>query len=172
MTTVRRVQLLGAIVIAVAVAGCGDGRPSMVQVTGIVKLDGKPLEGAAVAFQPVADPKAAYRRPSNGATGADGKFTLTTYEKDDGVPPGKYKVAIVKRELVGQLPANYNDENPGTAVVRYRWVTPRKYSQPEGSGLEAEVTSSELKPETFELTSGGEKPEIEITGPQRRGNEP
>lgn len=159
-------------ILVVAAFGCGDGRPSMVKVTGTVTLNGKPLEGAAVAFQPIADPKASYRRPSNGATGADGKFTLTTYEKDDGLPPGKYKVAIVKRELVGQLPSNFNDETPNASVVKYRYVTPKKYSLIDESGLQAEVTSSELKPAAFDLVSGGEKPEIETTGPQRRGNEP
>jgi hypothetical protein len=152
--------------------GCGDGRPSLVQVTGVVKVDGNPVEGAIVSFVPMTDSKDGYKRPSAGVTDASGKFSVGTYDKTDGIPPGKYKVAIQKRELMGELPKNFDAEQPQRFNLKYKWVTPRKYGNPETSGLEAEVTSSELKPGTFELTTGGEKPEIELTGPQRRANEP
>ena len=159
-------------VLALFLAGCGDGRPSLVQATGTITLDGNPIEGAVIALQPVGEGEDANRRPSAGVTGPDGKFTLTTYEKDDGVPPGKYKVTVQKRELIGKLPANYNDERPDAVPLKYKLAIPRKYMMVETSGLEVEVTSSELKPATFDLQTGGEKPEIESTGPGRRGNEP
>jgi hypothetical protein len=75
---------------------------------------------------------------------------------------------VLKREVVGQLPANYNEETPEATPVTYRWITPRHYSDPETSGIEVEVTSSGLKPETIELKTDGVTPQVEVIGgPQR-----
>lgn len=153
-------------------AGCGDGRPSLVQPTGTVTLDGEPVEGAIVSFLPVAEESDSYQRPSSGITDASGKFTLMTYAKGDGLPEGQYAVGIQKREVVGELPPNYNDETPEAFNVRYRLVIPRKYGDPKTSGLTAEVSSEGIEPAAFELDSGGRPPEVELTGPQRRANEP
>jgi hypothetical protein len=160
------------LVMLLLLAGCGDGRPSLVQVSGVVKVDGNPVEGAIVSFVPISEGKGGYKRPSDGVTDASGKFTIGTYDKTDGIPTGKYKVGIQKRELMGELPKNFDAEQPHKFNLKYKWATPRKYADPTKSGLEAEVTSSELKPGTFELSFGGEKPEIELTGPQRRANDP
>jgi hypothetical protein len=155
-----------------AVSGCGgDGRPALVKVTGTVLLDGAPVEGAIVMFQPDVDAKAQFRRPSAGVTDASGKFVLGTYEKDDGLPPGKYKVGIQKRELIGELPKNFDLEKPGDFNLKYKIVIPKKYTDPAASGLSAEVTNKELVPASFDLQSGGQKPEIEVSGPAaRRGS--
>jgi hypothetical protein len=169
------VSTLICLLSAAILAGCGGSdRPSLTKVSGTVTLDGQPLEGAMVSFQYVADEKSKYQRPSSGVTDAQGKFTLGTYDKDDGLPVGKYKVAIQKRELVGQLPPDYNEEMAGSYNLTYKWITPRSYSSPETSGLEAEVTRSELKPAVFDLKTNGAQPEIERTGPQARArvNEP
>jgi hypothetical protein len=164
--------------IASLLAGCGDSRPDLVPIEGAVTLDGKPLEGAIVSFQPVADAEAnektTYRRPSNGLTDAQGKFTLGTYADGDGIPEGEYLVGIYKREVAGgKLPENYNDETPEAFTVKYLWITPRGYANPADSGLTANVTSSGLEPEVFALDSGGGPPEVEITGPgARSANDP
>ena len=152
--------------------GCGgDGRPRLVKVTGTVLLDGQPLEGAQVAFQPVTEEKDKFQRPSAGYTDASGKFVLGTYARDDGAPIGKFRVGILKREVVGKLPDNYNSEMEASTNLTYKWVTPRDLADPAGSGLTAEVTSSGLSPDKFEIKSLGQ-PEIEKTGPQRRANDP
>jgi hypothetical protein len=130
------------------------------------------MAGAMVSFLPVVEAKSDFKRPSAAVTDSSGKFVLGTYEKDDGLPQGKYKVGIQKRDLIGDLPPNYNEETPGAYTLKYKWTIPRKYSDPASSGLEAEVTSSELKPATFDLQSGGEKPEIEVSGQRRRANDP
>lgn len=167
----RRLIRVAALPSLLFVIGCGDGRPSLTETGGTVMLDGKPLEGAIVSFVPIVEEGAGYQRPSNGVTDAAGEFVMMTYEKGDGLPEGKYQVGIQKREVVGELPKNYNDETPDQFSVRYRWVTPRQFADPASSGLTAEVTSSGLEPAVFELTSSG-KPEIEMTGPASRANEP
>jgi hypothetical protein len=160
----------------VALAGCGgSGRPSLVKVTGTVTLNGQPLEGALVSFLKETDANDKFKRPASGTTDAQGKFSLGTYNKEDGLPVGKYKIAVVKRELVGQLPENYSDDSADSFDLKYQWIVPRNYANPQNSGLTAEVTRSGLNPAVLELKRDGQ-PEIEETGPRAaaraRANEP
>ncbi|MDP1796187.1 MAG: hypothetical protein Q8K78_01835, partial [Planctomycetaceae bacterium] len=106
-----------------------------------------------------------------GYTNASGEFVLGTYASDDGAPVGKYKVGILKKEVVGKLPENFNSETEGTTNLTYKWITPRAVADPNSSGLTAEITSSGLKPDTFDLKAPAQ-PEIERTGPQARANDP
>lgn len=153
-------------------SSCGNGRPGLVKATGKVTLDGQPLEGAKVALQPVtADAKTAYQRPSSAITNAAGEFIPQTYLKDDGIPVGKYRVAVLKREVVGQLPPGYLEDQPELFNVKYKWITPRSVSLAETSGIEVEVTSSGFQPDVIALQSAA-TPEIELTGPQARADEP
>lgn len=158
------------LVTPMCLVGCGGSdRPKLVKATGTVTLDGKPLEGALVGFQPMTDAKSKYHRPSSAVTDASGKFLLGTYDKDDGVPVGKYKVGVQKRELVGELPKDFNSENPDAYNLQYKWITPRSAADPASSGLEINVTSSGLSPAVIELKALPQ-PEIERTGPQRRAD--
>jgi hypothetical protein len=74
-------------------AGCG-GRNTPVPVSGVVTLDGKPLEGANVYFYAVGDAKDG--RPAYGVTDANGRFDLSTLGDRDGALPRQYKVVIHK----------------------------------------------------------------------------
>jgi hypothetical protein len=153
-------------------SGCGgSGRPKLVKAVGKVTLDGQPLDGAMVALQFVATDKSKYQRPSTAITDPDGEFIPQTYGKDDGLPVGKYKVGVQKRELVGKLPPNFNEENPDEFNLTYKWITPRAVADPQSSGIEIEVTSSGMKPDVIELKSSPQ-PEMERTGPQVRANDP
>ena len=76
-----------------ALTGCG---PSFSPVTGVVKLDGAPVEGATVTFVSE-DGSKAY----SGVTDASGNFTLLSGNKPGGTP-GSYKVTVVKiKEVQG-----------------------------------------------------------------------
>ncbi|OYW18093.1 MAG: hypothetical protein B7Z55_11285, partial [Planctomycetales bacterium 12-60-4] len=134
-------------------------------------LDGEPLEGAIIGFQPVADPNQKFQRPSTGITDASGKFVLGTYDKADGAPVGKFKVAIQKREVTSKLPADFNSEMAADTNITYKWITPKLMSDPESTPLTAEITRSGLEPSTFALEAVN-PPEIEKTGPQVRLNGP
>jgi hypothetical protein len=162
--------LLMSLMASMCLAGCGgSGRPKLVKAIGTVTLDGNPLEGAIVGLQPITDAKAKYQRPSSAVTDSSGKFTLGTYAKDDGAPIGKYKVGIQKRELMGERPKDFNEENSGAYNLKYKWITPRNVANPASSGLEVEVTSSGIKPEVIELKSPPQQ-EFEVTGPQQRAD--
>lgn len=137
-------------------AGCSDGRPSLVPVSGKVTLNGAPLAGALIGFEP--DGIDGYNRPSISTTDSSGNFVVGTYDKADGMPAGKYKVTVLKKEVVGKVPENFNTEDTAANVqpVRYQWTVPRKYSTSADSGLTVEVTSSGMTPSEIALSGEAE----------------
>ncbi|MCA9033731.1 MAG: hypothetical protein KDA91_01315 [Planctomycetaceae bacterium] len=146
---------------AFLLCGCGgSGRPSLVVVTGKVTLDGKPLEGASIAMKFVSDdPDNKYGRPSRAVSDSSGQFKPAAYGDAEGIPTGKYKVAIYKQEI----PEGYNAEDPAANPVNIKWITPRYYSDIDTSGIEIEVTSDGITPETIALQSNGSV-EVQNTG--------
>jgi hypothetical protein len=104
-------QTLG-LAATVALAGCGSvgDAPETGEVSGYVKLDGQPLPGAFVVFQPQEG------RPSNGQTNEEGFYELT-YSRDlSGAKVGPHLVRITT-EVEGEegipcvtekLPQKYN----------------------------------------------------------------
>ena len=136
-------------------AGCGgDGRPPLCKITGTINLDGKPLEDADVIIEPVAKGKdVKYQRASSAKTDAEGKFQFTTYELGDGVPAGKYRMAMVKQKRTAPPdldPEMATKEDLDRVVVEN--VVPTKYNDMATSGLEIEVTSSGMKPDVIVLS--------------------
>jgi len=87
-----------ALVALGAAAGC-DSTPDRVRthpVSGQVVYDGKPAAGVHVFLYPTSAP-AVPAVPANphGVTGADGRFTLSTYGDGDGAAEGAYQVVLV-----------------------------------------------------------------------------
>lgn len=157
MKAIRRtVVFLGvALATLVLVTGCGPGKPATVPVSGTVTLDGSPLEGAAVTFTP-----AAGGRLATGTTDASGKFTLMTFVAGDGAIAGSHKVGVSKMEA-GATPQADPNSPPGTMLSGPpgaggsqppKSLIPKKYSNPEKSGITVEVKSG-MEPVTIELSS-------------------
>ena len=95
-------------------AGCGD---NIVQVSGRVTLDDKPLEHATVIFAPDSD-QFNPGPSSHGKTDADGKYTLKLMSKDvRGAVIGKHKVSITAYKTADSagLPAHH--QGFGTPLV-------------------------------------------------------
>ena len=79
---------------ALGLAGCGGTGDGLVPVSGTVTVDGKPGEGAAVAFVPKDG------TPGNGGSAladASGKYEITTPQGKKGLAPGAYKVTVSYR---------------------------------------------------------------------------
>ncbi|MCA8988283.1 MAG: carboxypeptidase regulatory-like domain-containing protein [Planctomycetaceae bacterium] len=106
--------------------GCGGSSgPDLGKVDGTVTVDGAPIEGATVTFQPASG------RPSMGITTADGKYSLMYTSEQYGAIPGTHTVSIrTARDQTGGegdqplvegraelLPAKYHDESELTAEV-------------------------------------------------------
>jgi hypothetical protein len=141
------------LLVAVAAAGCGEsGVPSQermqtVPVSGRVAYRGRPLGNVAVIFQSTDG-----RVSAVGTTDASGAFRLTTYARDDGVPPGSYKVTVASggaaREIepgvLAPLPEEGEAGAPTPPVLA-------RYADPTKTDLKADVTEGGTNRFTFEL---------------------
>lgn len=100
-------------VLLVAASGCGSSGPKLEKVTGKVTLDGQPLAGANVNFEP--EDYSTGLQAASGRTGTDGTYSLSTFTSGDGAMVGKYKVTITKTaeadQSAGGQPGNMNDPN-------------------------------------------------------------
>ena len=84
------VSIVGLVAVAL-LGGCGGGTPS---VSGVVTLDGKPVEGATVTFTPASGDGGGVGG-SYGKTDAQGRYSLKTVAADKaGAAVGKHKVTI------------------------------------------------------------------------------
>ena len=162
-----------------ALAGCSGGsKLNTVKVKGKVTYNGEPLAGATVNFLNQ-DPKG---KPAGGKTNEQGEYTLTTMETlakvVEGVLPGEYKVAIVKRkktaaqeaqEKYGQLTPEEIEKLPqedkmkmgmsqmagGMQAAQGQTESgseiPEHYASTTDSGLSASVKAGQKDPINFDL---------------------
>lgn len=114
------------------VTGCG-GSERPVPVKGTVTYKGKPLERGEILFYPENG------RPASGKIVAGQITGVTTFTHDDGVLPGKCRVAV-------QVVDNAED-----MYKKHRSLIPDIYATPEKSGLTAEVSPANEKPLVFDL---------------------
>jgi hypothetical protein len=146
LLTRRQIVFLACLGLALLACSCSSGpaRKRCYPVTGSVQVKGQPAQGVLVVFYPAnkPDPSA----PSASATtDSEGKFKLSTYEADDGAPPGDYDVALTwradgfQRAKGGFKKSEDQDRFKG------------KYRDPKNSGLSAHVGEqpTELQPFTL-----------------------
>lgn len=104
----RLSSLVLALLLGIA-SGCGEtpsDKPPLAKVSGKITLDGKPLEGAIVTFEPQEKGAA-----STGATDKEGHYTLIYVASEKGAVPGTHLVRVSKlTSEMGEemLPAIYN----------------------------------------------------------------
>ncbi|MDR1958268.1 MAG: DUF4198 domain-containing protein [Planctomycetaceae bacterium] len=117
--------------------GCQDKNAiHVVAATGVVTLDGKPLEEAAISFVPTTEGL----RGSSALSDENGKFTLMTAGAvKNGTMPGEYDVFVEKQTAVdaagnplvitadpNMMTGGSNSSVPET-VVRWKSFVPQKY---------------------------------------------
>lgn len=129
--SIQTASCFALLTILSCLVGCsGD---SMAPVTGVVTLDGKPIAGLEVNFEPTGD--TTDRTTATGYTQQDGSYALVYPGYKTGAPLGDYIVRIAGGESL----------DDGT-VVR----VPSKFNRE--SELKKTVTSGENKFD-FELTT-------------------
>ena len=151
-----RFSLHMSVAVAIVIAGCGDGRPPLVSVRGVVKLDGKPVAHAEVMFVPRPG-----GRPSSAVTNADGEFELESFREGDGALIGTHDVAIAKAERTGTTEAQDADPLAPMSLdtttsarrTQLKWLLPKKYSDVKTSGLTATVEPDTENHFEFDLDS-------------------
>lgn len=125
----------------VVLAGCG-GDGGFAPVTGRVLLNGKPVEGAAVLFEPEAGGV-----PATGVTNANGEFSLSTTGHGVGAAIGKHGVSVSK-----QVVAQPNRKVEEGEIVPMKYETPEKYASTRTSGFSIDVKRG-MKPVELQLSS-------------------
>ncbi|HLA84137.1 MAG TPA: hypothetical protein VJL29_05040 [Thermoguttaceae bacterium] len=121
-------------------AGCGDGRPARIPISGQVLIDGKPLTYGAIRVFPEG------ARPATAQIDSDGRFTLSTFEPGDGVVPGTHQVMVFAAEIL--------------SATQQRWHAPKKYANPKTSGLTAKIDGP-TDSLVIQLSWEGKKPFVE-----------
>lgn len=94
--------LLLVALVSLAAAGCGGSDADLASVRGTVTLDGEPLAGARVEFDPV--PEEMVRGKSTGSasyglTDSSGRYTLQYTPEQEGALIGKHVVRITTRRM-------------------------------------------------------------------------
>jgi hypothetical protein len=117
--------------VTLALAGCGQGGPNVVKVTGTVTRAGKPVPKLFLNFYP------AEGRPSWGVTDDEGHYELH-YERDrDGAVTGTHKVWVQIRPASPKEEAALRNGtlklHPDTKSIL------QKYGNEESTPLEVEV---------------------------------
>jgi hypothetical protein len=115
----HRIAALGLGCLLLHALGCGDGRPTRVPLSGRVLIDGKPLETGFIQVFPKGS------RSASAKIAPDGRFTLTTFDTNDGCVAGKHRVAVLPQKVI--------NENAT------KWFAPKKYVDPDTSGLTLDV---------------------------------
>jgi hypothetical protein len=92
-------------VLVLLIDGCGSSGPELAPVSGRVALDGQPLAGAEIVFQP--DDR---KPPSYGFTDESGRYELGYVRGKKGALVGWHTVRIASERSNGpkSLPARYN----------------------------------------------------------------
>ena len=145
----RRHSLLVGLLLCLSFSvGCG-GEEGLGQVTGVVKLDGKPLPDAAVEF----NPDRGKGLTSYGRTDKSGAYYMMATRTDKGAAVGKNKVSIT----------TYNLVDKGGQISSVPELVPTKYNQ--STELEADVRSGSNTFD-FDLKTEGGKVITKKSSPQ------
>jgi hypothetical protein len=117
LTEYARQPLKVAAVACLIFVGCSDGRPSRVPVSGRVTIDGAPATSGSIQFLS----QVGTGRPSAAKIQPDGRFSIFTFEENDGCPLGIYDVVITSMEELSETQMRYN--------------LPKKYGNRKTSGI-------------------------------------
>lgn len=119
-----------------------NNRKETFPVTGTITVDGKPVEKLAVKCHPEAGMDTENPTVSSAFTDKDGKFSISTYEKGDGIPAGTYTLTVTWGTFNAITMSYGGDKLKG------------KYADPETSGILVTVEPGvQTPPLKLELTT-------------------
>ncbi len=123
-----------------AALGCGSSGPKAPEkiattpVDGVVTLNGKPAAEVSISLHH-SEGKVAPR----GISDKEGKFSISTYGKDDGAPAGKYKVTAAKNMTKEISPGVLAPPPPGG----FKSDIPTKYESVNTTDISVEIKAGE-----------------------------
>jgi hypothetical protein len=126
-----------ALVLSISAAICascsGSSREPVFPTRGQVFYQGKPVPHALVVLHSLEKKEGQQVRP-HGFVDQEGRFTLTTYDPEDGAPPGEYAVTV---EWWLVKSANKAQEGEDPPPLNY---LPTRYSKAQTSGIRVRIT--------------------------------
>ncbi len=134
----RRTSLL---LFAAVCASCSSedpwkkGRPPVYPTSGTVMVDGRPMQGVTVMFQPVDE---AGGKPGTAITDSNGAFAAQTFDPGDGLTAGKHRVSLRKTVMLDKQ-GNEVAEIREPGDVKETHLIPKKYQEFKTSGIEVEI---------------------------------
>ena len=133
----KRKNVVAAILLAVAISGCGDGDIVLVPAGGTVRYKGQPVPGAAVTFVSETNPLAA------GTTNDQGEFELNTLGRP-GAAVGSYTISVIALQDSREITPNEAQSMSTAELNKIRKsLIPEKYGHPRTSGLTLSVSEDE-----------------------------
>ena len=130
--------------------GCGSAGsnlPKTVPASGVVTLDGKPVDGAQVVLVPAGEGTTG----AFGVTDSSGRFSLRAYDEKPGAIPGEYKAQVSKTIQVKVEGAKGSLD--GGDPVRFEYGVPAKYTGAKTSGLTVTIPDSGIRDIKLALSS-------------------
>jgi hypothetical protein len=152
MTTLEfseRALFLLCLLVFLGCGSAGGNLPRTVPATGVVTLDGKPVEGAQVVIVPPSE--VASGTGASAVTDASGRFSLRAYAEKDGAIPGEYKAQVSKTVQVKLDGAKGSMD--GGDPVRFEYGVPAKYTNFKSSGLSVTIPDAGKRDINFDLSS-------------------
>lgn len=141
-----------AVLCGLFITGCGETNPyDTVKVSGVVTVNGTPMEGVTVVFRPVA----ADGMIATGITDKDGKFVLTTGQAPtgSGAVPGEYHPTFSKMDVTDAIKAMTEEQRENLQNTEYVYFVPKKYADPTSSGVApVTIAKGSTGPFSFDLS--------------------
>jgi hypothetical protein len=140
LNTIRKPLHCWGILLGLAVLGCGQDE-KLTPVHGQVFYHGEPLTGGTIVFTPDSE-RGGHGPLACGEIGSDGRYRLRT-GLTLGAVSGWHRITIA--------PASPVTPSPPTAAQPSAINLPRKYSNPEQSGLLREIKAGKVAEQDFYL---------------------
>lgn len=147
-------RLSASLLVAMAFCiGCGgqdewaSKRPKVYRAGGIVNMEGKPLDDATVIYHSTTQNVSA-----QGTTDKDGRYTLTTYNQNDGAVEGPHRVVITKRIYIEKKTKYDSPTEPSVAKIP-KDLLPVRYAAPTTTDILVEVSASGKNNTVIEVKS-------------------
>jgi len=143
-------SLLPLIAVLVCLAGCQrSDHVRTAPVTGVVTLDGQPVEEGTGMFERTG------ARPAAGQIRKGQIVEVTTYRPNDGAPVGEHRVAVfvtmAAKSAVSNTPGGIQKFDPN--YMGGGSLIPARYNDPATSQLTATINASGPNEVKFELLS-------------------
>lgn len=131
--------MLLVVALAAPLAGCGgdDYKMETAQVSGVLTCQGKPVPNAMISFNPQSKEGSGAEsgKSATGTTDEQGKYTLTTYDLNDGALVGTHTVTVSLMPAYNEQgdftgPANPNATFPCRGKTLTVEVKPEKNTIP------------------------------------------